>query len=98
MTGPRVADRLEPVTAAGAVKASRLAQQVSPAKLAERAAKCRICRRTFSAPGRHGPLPELCKRCHRAAEARWHMRTAARIARELGNDALADALTRLALL
>jgi hypothetical protein len=79
---------------------AKLAEKVSPpptnAKLAERVSRCRSCDKAISAPGRRGPRPGRCRRCERADQARYHIRSAARIAHELGNDRLADALTRLA--
>lgn len=79
--------------------APKLAKQVSRTtssrKSAKRVFKCLGCGKAASAPGSRGRLPTRCVRCQRAALAQYLVRSAARIARQAGDDAFADKLARI---
>src|SRR6266508_3362749 len=62
---------------------------------AERVGRCRECARAVSTSAMDGPVPTRCRQCRRAAQARYHVRSAIRVYREIGDTALADVLARL---
>lgn len=66
------------------------------AKPTGRVISCSVCREAVTVPLRRGPAPTRCTRCQRAARARTYVVTAARIAADLGRDADALDLHRIA--